>query len=140
MFSDAAALADLERIVHPRVRALVDQRLASATRERVPFAVIEAIKLAEGGLADRCDEVWIVDCSLATQKARLIERGNTEEDIARRLGTQGAGLAGRLFEQMRSRVRVRMLPTEGSLEATRELVEDYLAEALDRPLSDEAAD
>ena len=30
--------------------------------ERVPFVVVEAIKLVEGGLAERCDEVWIVEC------------------------------------------------------------------------------
>ena len=36
VFADAAALADLERIVHPRVRELVDQRLERARRDGVP--------------------------------------------------------------------------------------------------------
>ena len=39
-----------------------EARLDVAARDRVPFVVIEAIKLVEGGLAERCDEVWIVDC------------------------------------------------------------------------------
>ncbi len=134
VFSDAAALADLERIVHPRVRVLVDQHIESATRDRVPFATVEAIKLAEGGLADRCHEVWIVDCTPSTQRARLAGRGASADDIDRRLATQGDDLARRLGEDLEGRVRVRVLSTDGSIGETREMVEDYLAEALDRPV------
>jgi len=136
VFNDAAALADLERIVHPRVRVLVDVRLETAVRERVPFVVIEAIKLVEGGLADRCDEVWIVTCQPATQRARMSGRGATADDIQRRLATQGEDLAARLEHELAGRPTfVRRLATDGSLDATRELVEDALAEALDRPIS-----
>lgn len=134
VFSDAAALVDLERIVHPRVRVLVDQRIESATRDRAPFAVVEAIKLAEGGLAERCAEVWIVDCAAVTQRARLAQRGTAPQDIEQRLSTQGEDLARRLADQLDGRVRVRVLPTDGSIDETRELVEDYLADALDRPV------
>jgi dephospho-CoA kinase len=135
VFADEAALADLERIVHPRVRVLVDERLEAATRERVPFCVVEAIKLVEGGLADRCDEVWIVDCAVSTQRARLFGRGATPDDIARRLATQGSALAQRLADRLEGRARVHILSTEGSLEETREVAEDLLAEALDRPIT-----
>jgi dephospho-CoA kinase len=134
VFADAEALADLEQIVHPQVRLLVEQRLAAAAKERVPFAVIEAIKLVEGGLADGCAEVWIVDCSAATQRARLYGRGATGDDIERRLAAQGDDLAKRLAAQLEGRVRVRVLITDGSLDETRERVEDALAEALDRPV------
>jgi len=132
VFADAAALADLERIVHPRVRSLVDARLDQATRDRAPFAVVEAIKLVEGGLAEHCDEVWVVDCAPATQRARLAGRGAAADDIDRRLATQGDDLAARLAAQLEGRVSVRILSTEGSLDETREAVEDALAEALDR--------
>jgi len=134
VFSDAQALADLEGIVHPAVRTLVDDRLANATRERVPFAVVEAIKLVEGGLADRCDEVWIIDCTPATQRARLLGRASSADDIDRRLATQGSDLANRLAAQLEGRARVRRLSTDGSLDDTREIVEELLAEALDRRL------
>ena len=133
VFSDAEALADLERIVHPRVRVLVDDAIERATRERVPFVVIEAIKLVEGGLADRCDEVWIVDCSRTTQRARLAGRGSSADDIERRLSTQGSDLAARLAAQLDGRVPVQRLSTEGTLDATRDFVEELLAVALDRP-------
>ncbi len=114
VFADAAALADLERIVHPRVRTLVDERLAAATRERAPFAVVEAIKLVEGGLAERCDEVWIVDCATATQRARMSGRGSSPDDIERRLATQGDDLAQRLAAAAR-RARARSDAVDGRL-------------------------
>ena len=132
VFSDEGALRDLERIVHPRVRELVEERLKDADRQRVPFAVIEAIKLVEGGLAERCDEVWIVDCDPSTQRARMSGRGASADDIERRLSTQGAGLAQRLATSLDGHVPTRILSTDGSLDETRERVEDYLAEALDR--------
>lgn len=135
VFADVDALAALESIVHPRVRVLVEERLEAATRDRVPFAVVEAIKLVEGALAERCDEVWIVDCSPATQRSRMTGRGAAPDDVDRRLATQGTDLAGRLSAQLEGRTLVRRLPTEGSIEATRELVEEMLAEALDRPLT-----
>jgi dephospho-CoA kinase len=134
VFADSEALLDLERIVHPQVRVLVEQRLAAATRERAPFAVVEAIKLVEGGLADRCAEVWIVDCDPATQRARLSGRGATSDDIERRLATQGTDLVDRLAAQLQGRAPVKILTTDSSLEATSDLVEDLLAEALDRPI------
>src|SRR5687767_8620655 len=107
VFEDAAALADLERIVHPYVRRLLDVELEAAQRDHVPFVVVEAIKLVEGGLADRCDEVWLVDCSEATQRARLAKRGTAADDVARRLATQGPDLVARLIELMGDRAGIR---------------------------------
>ena len=75
VFEDPAALADLEAIVHPGVRALLEERLERARREGDPFVVVEAIKLIEGGLAQRCDEVWVVECPADVQRRRLAERG-----------------------------------------------------------------
>jgi dephospho-CoA kinase len=135
VFADHAALADLERIVHPRVRVLVDERLEVAKRERVPFVVVEAIKLVEAGLADRCDEVWIVDCDASTQRARLSGRGAASDDIERRVSAQGPDLVQRLQAQLDGRVPARIVRTDDSLDATRDLVEDYLAAALDRPIT-----
>jgi dephospho-CoA kinase len=130
VFRDPAALADLERIVHPQVRRLVDEQLAQAARERAPFVALEAIKLVEGGLADRCDEVWLVDCSPDTQRARLSQRGLSGADVEQRIAAQGEGLTDELADALEGRARVRRLSTEGALDRTRELVEDLLAEAL----------
>ena len=77
VFSDPAALADLEAIVHPAVRERIVAEFANAEADRAPAVVVEAIKLVEGGLAALCDEVWLVTCepcrtALAPSRARFI--------------------------------------------------------------------
>jgi dephospho-CoA kinase len=134
VFADPDALVDLEKIVHPAVRRLVNKRLAAAADDQVPFAVIEAIKLVEGGLTDRCNEVWLVECDSTAQRARLAARGSSPDDIERRIATQGSDLVGRLAGQLSGRVAVRRLITNGTLAETREAVEDMLADALEPTL------
>ena len=129
VFSDAAALADLEWIVHPGVRRLIVEALERATAVADPFVAIEAIKLVEGGLAEQCDEVWIVECAPEAQRARLLGRGMTPADADARMAAQGPHLAHRLAEAL-GQGRERHLSTDGSLEETRERVEDALADAL----------
>jgi dephospho-CoA kinase len=135
VFSDPAALADLERIVHPEVRTLVEEQLRIAAADDVPFVVIEAIKLVEGGLANRCDEVWLVECRADTQRERLLGRGDPDEDATRRIETQGPNLIGRLEALLAdingpSHPRVRRVSTDRSLDDLTNTVEDLLAEAL----------
>jgi dephospho-CoA kinase len=137
VFEDAAALADLERIVHPYVRRLLDAEIAAAEKDHAPFVAIEAIKLVEGGLAEGCDEVWLIECSVATQRARLAHRGTAPDDVERRLATQGPDLVPRLMARLGQRAGVRRVPTEGSMDATRALVEDALADALEAYLAQE---
>ena len=131
VFGDEHALADLEQIVHPHVRQLLNARLEAAEREQVPFVALEAIKLVEGGLADQCDEVWLVECSEATQRARLAHRGAAADDVERRLNAQGPDLTARLTHALGDRNGVRHISTEGTLEETRAIVEDALADALE---------
>jgi dephospho-CoA kinase len=137
VFEDGAALAALERIVHPHVRVLLEAALEAAARDRAPFVVIEAIKLVEGGLAEKCDEVWLIECAAATQRARLAHRGTAPDDVERRLAAQGADLVERLSAQLGQRPGIRHLSTEGSMEETRALVEDALADALEAYLADD---
>ena len=89
VFSHPAALADLEAIVHPAIRARIVDEIDAAEADRAPAVVIEAIKLVEGGLAAACDEVWLVTCDPVEQRARLLERGASAEDTERRISAQG---------------------------------------------------
>jgi dephospho-CoA kinase len=130
VFADPKALRDLEQIVHPRVREIIDRRLRDAEAEQQPLVAIEAIKLVEAGLAERCGEVWLVECAAQTQRARLAERGMAAADIERRLASQGPDMVERLVTLLDGRAPARVLATEGGIEGTRELVEDALAEAL----------
>lgn len=125
VFADPAALRDLEAIVHPGVRGLVEERLERATREGDPFVVIEAIKLVEGGLAGRCDEVWVIDCSADVQRLRLAGRGMDVTDVELRLAAQGGDLAERLAAHADRRI-----DTDDRIENIRECVENALADVL----------
>jgi dephospho-CoA kinase len=89
VFTDAAALRDLEAIVHPAVRPRILAAIADADNAGATAIVIEAIKLIEGGLAGECDEVWLVTCDPDTQRTRLVERGTTPGDADQRIATQG---------------------------------------------------
>src|SRR5712692_1902337 len=71
VFSDAAALAELEDIIHPLVGQAVDF-LVRRTRSSV--AVVEAIKLIESGLANDCDALWVVTVPENMQVGRLIAK------------------------------------------------------------------
>ena len=95
VFSDPAALRDLEAIVHPAVRPRILAEVDAADAAGAVGVVIEAIKLVEGGLADLCDEVWLVTCGPDVQLERLVGRGSGQDDARERIAAQG-DLATRL--------------------------------------------
>ena len=107
VFADGDALAELEAIVHPAVRPRILAAIAAAEEAAAPAVVVEAIKLVEGGLADLCDEVWLVTCDPHEQRERLTGRGLPVEDVSRRIAAQ-AGLPGRVAE-----VASRVVDTSG---------------------------
>lgn len=123
VFADAAALRDLEAIVHPRVRPRILAAIEAAARDGAPAVVIEAIKLVEGGLAGLCDEVWLITCTPAAQRARLVARGIEAADADLRVTAQ-AGLVERVAPSA-----TRTLDTSGSEPDTRERVLAALAAA-----------
>jgi dephospho-CoA kinase len=91
VFVDPAALRDLERILHPRVRGAIRARLAELAHAGEAAAAVEVIKLFESPLADACDEIWVVRCDEADAIARLAAgRGMTEEDARQRLANQSS--------------------------------------------------
>lgn len=135
VFSDQAALRDLESIVHPEVRRRLELAIEAAENVGAPLLVIEAIKLIEAGHARECDEVWVIDCGPATQRERLARRGLTPDDADRRIAAQGSDLAERLGSEARRQLCdgcVRLLSTDADREETRRAVLAALAEARGR--------
>ena len=130
VFADPAALRVLEAIVHPAVRARILAALAVAEATGAEAVVIEAIKLVEGGLAEQCDEVWLVMCDPTEQRARLVARGSIPDDADDRIAAQGD-----LADRARSRA-VRVLDTSGDRAAARAATEAAYAAALDIPRQD----
>lgn len=86
VFGQPERLPQLEGIVHPPVRRRIEARIVAS---RAPVVVIDAIKLIEGGLADRCDSVWVVTCPPEQQLARLMDRGSLDQaEAERRIAAQ----------------------------------------------------
>ncbi len=127
VFADPAALRELEALVHPAVRVRILAAMAAADAAGSPAVVVEAIKLVEGGLADACDEVWLVDCRPEVQRARLLGRGADPDDVERRIGAQAGLRTG-----ARSIPGVVVLDASGDLQSTEVLMATTYDQALRR--------
>ena len=78
VFSDAAALADLNAITHAAVKQAVLQELS----KNPPLAAIDAIGLFEGGLAELCHTTVAVVAPREDRIARIMARDNIGYDYA----------------------------------------------------------
>ena len=88
VFADGQALAQLEDIIHPYVVQAVD---LLAKRAGQSVIVIEAIKLLESELRNRCDAIWVTDAPQEVQTERLIrKREMSQEDALQRVHSQSA--------------------------------------------------
>jgi dephospho-CoA kinase len=74
-----AALAELEAIVHPRVRGRIDERLAAIAAAAPagvrPLVVLDVPLLMQAGWDRRCDRLVRVDCDEAERRRRVDLRG-----------------------------------------------------------------
>ena len=108
VFTDAAALADLEAIVHPEVRRLMADGIEeNLDADRV--VVLVNPLLIEMGTHRDCDVVVVVSVAPETQVARSVARGMAEDDVRARIAAQ-------LPLEERSRAADVLLDNEGSLE------------------------
>jgi dephospho-CoA kinase len=123
VFGDAEALRRLEAIVHPAVRPRILEAMRSADAAGAPVVVLEAIRVVEAGYLDLLDELWLVTCDGAAQRARLAARGLSQEVAEQRIAAQ-ADLVERA-----ARVATRVIETSGDPTATRRSVEAALASA-----------
>ena len=120
VFADAEARRDLERILHPRVRARAAEIEAAADPGAVVVHVIPL--LVETGQADDFDVCVVVDLDPDTQLRRLRERNGLSAEEARARVEVQASRAERLA------VADRVLHNEGSPEELRRQVEDLWSE------------
>jgi dephospho-CoA kinase len=94
IFADSAARHQLEAILHPRIRQVVGDMLATLT---APYALVVIPLLVEtGSYRDMLNRVLVVDCPEDVQIARVKARsGLTHDEIKAILAAQ-AGRAERL--------------------------------------------
>jgi dephospho-CoA kinase len=87
VFTDPAALARLNRLVHPRIVARLREGIAAAAREGFDGTlVVDAALLLDWGFERECDAVLAVIAPEALQVERLVAaRGWTEEQARQRL-------------------------------------------------------
>ena len=88
VFEDPQALADLNAIVHPPVRAAIAERLAGLAGTDA-VVVLEIPLLVESGRSYGASQVIVVDCPEEVAVRRLVEgRGMEEADARRRIAAQ----------------------------------------------------
>ncbi len=88
VFKDKSAKADLEAIVHPRVRELFFEVVADLALDEV--LIYEIPLLVETGAAENFDQIITVEADLELRKARLLKRGMFKSEIESRLAAQAS--------------------------------------------------
>lgn len=89
VFADADKRRRLEEIMHPEIRRLADERIASAADEGHRVLFYMAPLLIESGSVERVDEVWVVTVRPEIQLERLMRRdGIGREEAGRIIASQ----------------------------------------------------
>lgn len=91
VFGNPEALVKLNKIMHKRMRSMMEDKLAKLRREGAAVVVLEAAVLLETDADwDRLvDEIWVTVSPEATVIKRMKEqRGMTEEQTMARIGAQ----------------------------------------------------
>jgi len=98
VFADARALADLNALVHPKVREEIARRIADHEAGASPakIAIVDAALLVESGIHRDLDALIVVACPEETQIARAVARGGLTEPEARARVAAQAPLAQKL--------------------------------------------
>lgn len=119
VFGDDAALARLEAIVHPAVRAARAQFLIE--HGAAPLVLFDIPLLFETGAESEVDAVAVVSAPAAVQRARVLARpGMTAERLAQVLARQ--------LPDAEKRARASyVIPTGGPLAQTEAVVHELLA-------------
>ncbi|HEX3300294.1 MAG TPA: dephospho-CoA kinase [Actinomycetota bacterium] len=87
VFADRGALDDLEAIIHPEVRRMIADGIASHLDTEDVVVLVNPL-LIEMGTHRDCDVVVVVSASPETQVARSVARGMEETDVRARIDAQ----------------------------------------------------
>jgi len=88
VFGDAQARRRLEEILHPRIRSIWLEQVATWRANGLPRAVVDIPLLFETEAAANFDAIICVACSAASQRQRLQHRGWNLEQIGQRIAAQ----------------------------------------------------
>ena len=88
IFKDKSAKADLEAIIHPRVRELFFEVVNDLAADEI--LIYEIPLLVETGAASNFDQIITVEADLEIRKSRLLKRGMFSSEIESRLAVQAS--------------------------------------------------
>ena len=130
VFADEQARRDLEAIVHPAIRLMLERQCRQAPG---PYAIAAVPLLAEAGLAAYpwLDRVLLVDTPVVVQKMRLMRRDGVDETLALRM------IAAQASREARTAIADDIILNDGEPahldSAVAALHDRYLAEATAAP-------
>jgi dephospho-CoA kinase len=84
IFNNPLARKKIELIIHPRVRALAEQRIVQHAASGYSLVVYEVPLLFEGNLHEWLRPVVLVACKVEIQKRRLQQRDGLDAETAER--------------------------------------------------------
>jgi dephospho-CoA kinase len=114
VFHDVDAMRRLEAIVHPAVSIALVSELAAVSS--LGIAIIDAVKLLEGGSGAFCQSKWLVVCTEEQELARLMTRNAfSEADAKARILAQPSSASKRAMVD-------EVIDNSGTLEETRRQV------------------
>jgi dephospho-CoA kinase len=93
IFSDPGARRDLEAVLHPFIRANMEDRAQTA---HGPYIVMAIPLLVESGSIDRVDRILVVDVDEAVQLQRVMARDGCSLEQARAILESQASRSARL--------------------------------------------
>jgi dephospho-CoA kinase len=126
VFGDPAALADLNAIVHPLVRARSEALSAQAAADGVAAVVHDIPLLVENQLAAGFDAVLVVEAPLELRLRRLAGRGMDAETARARIAAQASDAQRRAVADI-------VLDNSGSVAELTAQVDAAWAELVGRP-------
>ncbi len=86
VFSDQAARTQLESLLHPMIRNAMLECAAGLLERGSPYVVfVVPLWVETGGWRGNVDRVLLIDCSEATQLARVRARAGIDETMARKI-------------------------------------------------------
>ena len=100
----------LEGILHPMVRAEMEEEILSAGRRGLPLVLLDVPLLFEAGMEEMCDETWAVTCPVQERARRVMLRD------------------GISYERAMERIACQMSDGERARRADRTLANDTTAE------------
>lgn len=125
VFADDEARADLNAIIHPRVRQRIGERLARVAEEeqggddgRNRIVILDVPLLVEGGADHGYQDVIVVTAPEEVRVRRLVEdRGMDPDDVRARIASQ-------TDDQERLQVATHVIENDGTLEDLERRVEE----------------